>query len=353
MLGLPPAFTGVLQDTASTATLVALLTARETRSQYSVNESGFPVGVRFTVYSSTETHSSIEKGVKIAGIGKNGLRKIRVDDKYAMIPEELEKAVKRDLADGCTPLCTVATIGTTGSTAIDPVRAIGEICRQYRIWYHVDAAYGGTALLVPEMRWMGDGLDLADSFVVNPHKWMFTNFDCSAYFVRDPAALVKTFEILPEYLKTAEDSQVNNYRDWGIQLGRRFRALKLWFVIRTYGVDGLCEKIREHLALALSFVRTVESAADFEILAPVQLTTVCFRYHPAGEENLDTLNALNAALLDDLNKSGRLFLTHTKLDGRMALRLVVSQTNVGRKHVEAAWELISSTARALSPTTTS
>ena len=348
MLGLPPAFTGVLQDTASTATLVALLTAREARSQHRINEEGFPDGVRFSVYCSTETHSSIEKGVKIAGIGKNALRKIRVDDSFAMIPEELEQAVKRDLSDGWTPLCAVATIGTTGSTAIDPVRRIGDICARHRLWFHVDAAYGGTALLLPEMRWIADGLEFADSFVVNPHKWMFTNFDCSAYFVRDPATLVKTFEILPEYLKTSEGSQVNNYRDWGIQLGRRFRALKLWFVIRTYGVNGLCEKLREHLALAESFLQKVKAAPHFEILAPAPLTTICFRYHPAGMRNDEELNELNATLLEALNKSGRLYLTHTKLNGRLALRFVVSQTNVSQRHVDAAWELIVSTARTLS-----
>ena len=218
MIGLPDTFTGVIEDTASTATLCALLSARERASAYRINADGFPAGGRFTVYCSTEAHSSIEKGVKIAGLGKSSLRTIPVDATYAMNVDALERAIAADLKEGCTPLCVVAAIGTTGSTAIDPLRPIAEICRKHNLWLHVDAAYAGTALLLPEMRWMIDGIELVDSFVFNPHKWMFTNFDCSAYFVADQEALVKTFEILPEYLKTAEGTRVRNYRDWGIQL---------------------------------------------------------------------------------------------------------------------------------------
>jgi aromatic-L-amino-acid decarboxylase len=283
--------------------------------------------------------------VKIAGLGAAALRKLPVDERFAMVPEELESAVARDLSQGFEPLCTVATIGTTGSTAIDPLKRIGEICTRHGIWLHVDAAYAGTALLLPEKRWMIDGIELADSFVFNPHKWMFTNFDCSAYFVKDAGLLVRTFEILPEYLKTPEKGRVDNYRDWGIQLGRRFRALKLWFVIRSFGVEGLRERIRSHLAFAQSFSRNIGEEQDFELLAPVPLAAVCFRYHPAGTDDAATLDTMNSALLEELNKSGRLFMTHTRLKGRFALRLVASQTNVTQQHVDAAWDLIRTTAR--------
>ncbi|MFX0093171.1 MAG: pyridoxal phosphate-dependent decarboxylase family protein, partial [Candidatus Hodarchaeota archaeon] len=218
MLGLPSNFTGVIQDSASTATLCSLLTAREQKSDYSINARGMSDKGIFTTYCSVETHSSIEKGIKIAGLGKVNLRKIPVDDKFAMIPEELEAAIQKDLAEGYQPLCTVATLGTTGSTAIDPLKKIGKICAKYNIWLHVDAALAGTALLLPEYRWMIDGIEYVDTFVFNPHKQMFTNFDCSAYFVKDPGALIRTFEILPEYLKTKEGDRVNNFRDWSIPL---------------------------------------------------------------------------------------------------------------------------------------
>jgi aromatic-L-amino-acid decarboxylase len=347
MIGLPDTFTGVIEDTASTATLCALLSARERASAYRINADGFTEGVRFTVYCSTEAHSSIEKGVKIAGLGKNSLRTIPVNETYAMNVDALERAITADRKEGCRPLCVVAAIGTTGSTAIDPLRPIADICRKHNLWLHVDAAYAGTALLLPEMRWMIDGIELVDSFVFNPHKWMFTNFDCSAYFVTDQEALVKTFEILPEYLKTAEGTRVRNYRDWGIQLGRRFRALKLWFVIRTYGVSGLQDMVRTHIELARSFAENVQETADFETLAPIPLATVCFRYHPVGIDDESRLNSLNTALMDRLNAGGRLYLTHTKLGGRVALRLVVGQTQVAQRHVAEAWSLITSTARDL------
>jgi aromatic-L-amino-acid decarboxylase len=345
MIGLPPFFTGVIQDTASTATLCAILTAREHRTDFRVNTEGFPPGRRFTVYVSTETHSSIERAVRIAGLGATSLRKLPVDEHFAMIPEELEAAIARDLSQGFDPLCAVATIGTTGSTAIDPLKRIGEICRRHGIWLHVDAAYAGTALLLPEKRWMIDGIEFADSFVFNPHKWMFTNFDCSAYFVRDAGSLVRTFEILPEYLKTPEQDRVRNYRDWGIQLGRRFRALKLWFVIRSLGVEGLRERVRTHLAYAQSFAEKIGREPDFELLAPVPLAAVCFRYHPAGTDDAATLDAINSALLEELNRSGRMFITHTRLDGRFTLRFVASQTNVTRQHIDAACDLIQTMAR--------
>jgi len=348
MTGLPPSFTGVLQDTASTATLCAILTARERRTAFHANADGLSAHPRYAVYASTETHSSIERAVKIAGLGAAALRKLPVDERFALLPDALESAIAGDVTRGIEPLCAVATLGTTGSTAIDPLKRMGEICRKHGLWLHVDAAYAGTALLLPELRWMSEGIDLADSFVFNPHKWMFTNFDCSAYFVRDASLLVRTFEILPEYLKTPERNRVNNYRDWGIQLGRRFRALKLWFVIRSYGVEGLRERIRAHIALARSFAQHIEGTPDFELLAPVPLAAVCFRHHPPGRDDPADLDSMNAALLEELNRTGRMFLTHTKLNGRFALRFVASQTNVTQRHVDAAWDLIRTTARAQS-----
>ncbi|MFQ6125583.1 MAG: pyridoxal phosphate-dependent decarboxylase family protein [Candidatus Heimdallarchaeota archaeon] len=347
LIGLPSTFTGVIQDSASTATLCSILTAREKASNYKINESGMNDKGIFTTYCSRETHSSIEKGVKIAGLGKDYLRKIPVDEKYALLPEELEAAIQRDLSSGYHPLCVIATLGTTGSTAIDPLREIGEICAKYNIWLHVDAALAGTALLLPEYRWMIDSIEYVDTFVFNPHKWMFTNFDCSAYFVKDPAALIQTFEILPEYLKTKEKDRVNNYRDWSIPLGRRFRALKLWFVIRHYGIKGLQRKIQYHIQLAQALAKKIEESENFKLLAPVPLNTVCFHYKPPNIKDLDQLNQINATLLERLNHTGKLYMTHTKLNGVYTLRLVIGQTNVNQNHVESAWKLITNIAASI------
>jgi aromatic-L-amino-acid decarboxylase len=340
LIGLPDSFTGVIQDTASTASLCSLLTAREKYSDYKINERGFEAENNYTVYCSTEAHSSIEKGVKIAGFGKNNLRKIEVDKNFAIIPAALEAEIKKDKKTGFRPLAVIAACGTTGSTAIDPLRPVGEICRKQNLWLHVDAAYAGTALVLPEKRRLIDGIEYADTFVFNPHKWMFTNFDCSAYFVRDKGALIRTFEILPEYLKTKEGEQVNNYRDWGIPLGRRFRALKLWFVLRDFGVEKLQEKIRSHLAWAQNLSGQIEASEDFELLAPVPLATICFRYKPPGVEEENLLNDLNSELLESLNKTGKIYLTHTKLNGKYTIRLVIGQTQLKEDHVIKAWELI-------------
>lgn len=340
MIGLPASFTGVIQDTASTATLAALLMARERVTGFEVKNSGFSGQHSYRVYCSAETHSSIEKDVKIAGFGKKNLRKIPVDDNYALKPQELEKTIRKDLEQGYKPACVIATLGTTGSTAIDPLKEIADICARYEIFLHVDAAFAGTALLLPEMRWMIEGIEQVDSFVFNPHKWMFTNFDCSAFFVKDEALLVNTFEITPEYLKTPEDERVKNYRDWGIQLGRRFRALKLWFVIRHFGVEGLQKKIRTHIFLAQKHKESINRDNDFELLAPVPLNTLCFRFHPSHISDEGKLNELNGKLLEQLNKSGKLFITHTKLDEKFTLRMVIGNTNVEQRHVDEAWNLI-------------
>ncbi len=344
MLGLPEVMSGVIQDTASTATLCALLTAREKATNYESNRSGLRRPL--CVYTSEEGHSSIDKDVKIAGYGIEHLRHIPTDQNFAMIPEELEKAIEKDRDDGFGPACVIGTIGTTSSTAVDPLAEIGPICRRHGLWFHVDAAFGGTAALLEEKKHLLDGSEFFDSFVFNPHKWMLTNFDCSAYFVRDEEALVRTFEIHPEYLKTERDAEVKNYRDWGIQLGRRFRALKLWFVIRTYGVEGLKEMVREHLHLAGLFKEWVEADSRFELMAPVQFSLVCFRYRKDGVSE-EELNSLNAALLEKVNEAGTVFLTHTTLKGRYTIRMAIGQRTTAERHVRAAWDLISEKAALL------
>ena len=340
MLGLPAEFTGVIQDSSSSATLVSLLTAREWRSAYAINKAGFSRDIKFRIYSSTQAHSSVDKGVKIAGFGIENLVKIAVDEAFAMVPEALEEAIKKDAALGYTPLAVVSTLGTTSSTAIDPIEAIGRICKKYSCWHHIDASYAGAALLLPEMRWMSQGVHLADSFVFNPHKWMFTNFDCSTYFVKDKEALRKTFSILPEYLKTPEDHLVNNYRDWSIPLGRRFRALKLWFVIRSYGLEGLQKMIREHIRIGQWLKNEVENTDGFELMAPVPLNLVCFRHCPARIEDEKSLDEVNARLLEQINKSGEMLLTQTRLNDRYVIRFVSGNSNTTLEAVAEGWERV-------------
>ena len=263
---------------------------------------------------------------------------------YSMDTEKLNEAIISDKNNGHFPCCVVATLGTTGTTAIDNLKAIGAICHENGAWMHVDAAMAGTALILPEFQWMLEGKEYIDSFVFNPHKWMFTNFDCTAYFVKDAASLIKTFEILPEYLKTRTRGKVNDYRDWGVPLGRRFRALKLWSVIRTYGVEGLRDKVRNHISIAAKLADMISEETDFEILAPVIISVVCFRYIPAGKTE-DQINAINEKLNHQLNDSGKLYLSHTVLNGRYTLRMVTAQTNVTSEHVQRAWDLIKDTAR--------
>jgi len=343
MTGLPQHFQGVIQDSASTSTLVALLTAREKYSSFLINEEGFHHN-KFRVYCSTEAHSSVEKAVKIAGFGRKNLVKIAVDDELAMVPEKLENAVKADINKGYIPVCIVAAIGSTGTTAVDPLAEIAEICNKYKIWLHVDAAYAGTAFVLEEYRYMINGIENADSYVFNPHKWMFTNFDCSAYFVKDVATLKRSFEILPEYLKTQPDSLVNNYRDWGIQLGRRFRALKLWFVIRSFGVDGIKEKIRNHIEWAGWLANAIDGTPGFELYKPQRFGLVCFRITPGSiKKDNDKLNAVNQEFLYRLNSSGKLYLSHTKAGNIFILRMVIGQTYTSFENVKRSWEYIRET----------
>ena len=335
MLDLPTGFKsttdggGVIQDSASSATLCALLAARERTTDFATNEKGG--NGHLVAYASTQAHSSIEKAVTIAGLGREQLRRIPVDDAFALRPDALAAQIEQDRADGLTPCFVCATVGTTSSNAMDPLPAIGRICRDEDLWLHVDAAMAGTAAVCPEHRGMHAGLEYADSYCFNPHKWMFTNFDCDAFFVQDRAALVGALSILPEYLRNeaTEEGAVIDYRDWQIPLGRRFRALKLWFVIRHYGVEGLRHHIRRHVALAQDFAGWIEASADFELAAPAPLNLICFR-HRDGEE-------VSKAIMEQLNASGDLFLTHTRLDDRFTLRLCVGQTHTERRHVERAW----------------
>ncbi|MCJ7580884.1 MAG: aminotransferase class I/II-fold pyridoxal phosphate-dependent enzyme [Candidatus Aminicenantes bacterium] len=344
MIGLPEGMEGVIQDTASTATLVALLTAREKATKFESNKRGLKEPL--IIYISEEAHSSVDKGAKIAGYGAENIRRIPTDEKFAMIPKKLEEAVKADKEKGYCPTCVVATVGTTSSTAVDPLFPIGQICREHGIWLHVDAAFAGSAAILPEMKGMLEGVEFADSFVFNPHKWLLTNFDCSAYFVRDSGALIRTFEIYPEYLKTGMDAEVNNYRDWGIQLGRRFRALKLWFVLRNYGVTGLQKFVREHLRLAKLFESWVKDEEGFELMAPVNLSVVCFRMNNGRDE--EQLTELNKKFEDELNKTGKVFLSHTALRGKYVMRMAIGARMTEERNVREAWDLMVATARHLS-----
>jgi len=338
MLGLPEKFLstgpggGVIQDTASSASLCALLAARERATQFASNRRG--CDGRLVAYCSTQTHSSVEKAMKIAGMGSDNLAQIPVDENFAMRPDALERQIGADLQAGLAPCFVCATVGTTSSNAIDPVREIAAVCRAHNLWLHVDAAMSGTAALCPEFRFIHDGVESADSYTFNPHKWMFTNFDCNCFYVADRKHLIQTLSILPEYLrnKATESGAVIDYRDWHIQLGRRFRSLKLWFVIRHYGIEGLQYHIREHIRLAQQFVEWVQRDSRFELAAPAKLNLVCFRLRSGDQAN--------QLLMDRLNASGDLFLTHTKLDGKLTLRFCVGQTNTQTRHVERAWRRI-------------
>jgi len=351
MLGLPEAFQGVIQDSATSATLVALLTARERATGWRANEKGLAMlgteGVRLTVYVSQEAHSSIEKTMKVAGYGAELLRKIPTDDGFAMRPDALAETIDADLAAGLMPACVVASIGGTGTGAVDPLRAIGEICRARSVWLHVDAAWAGSALILPEWRHLADGIELADSFVFNPHKWMFTNFDCTAYFVADAQALERTLSMVPEYLRSRDMDRVIDYQNWSVPLGRRFRALKLWFVIRSFGVDGISNRIRSHIALAEELFEQVRGEPDFEILSPLRFSLFSFRHRPAGLDDEAEIDAHNLRLLEALNDSGRIYLTQNRVRGRFAIRFQIGQTNTEKRHVDAAWTLIRDVARSL------
>jgi len=338
MIGLPAAFRGVVYDTASVSTFHALVAARSAITGWDVREDGVagPCAPRLRLYASAQAHSSVEKASIAMGLGRKGVSKIAVDDRFRMDPAQLEAAIGRDEAGGWRPFAVVATIGTTSTTSVDPVPRIADICERHGLWLHVDAAYAGAAAMLPEREDVRAGCERVDSLVVNPHKWMFTPVDFSALYCRRPDVLKDAFSLVPAYLETPEGETVTNFMNYGIQLGRRFRALKLWMVIRYFGVEGLRALIREHIRLARLFAASVEAHPAFEVVAPVPFSTVCFR--------LRGPDAPNAQLLERINASGKAFLSHTELDGRYTLRFTVGNVRTTEEHVRGAWTLISSLA---------
>ena len=340
-LGITTPWFGVINDTASISTMLALVAARE-RLDLRVREKGLsgrddvPI---LRVYCSEQAHSSVDKGAIAVGYGHDNVVHIPVDDEFRMRPEALALAIAEDRRRGYRPVAVVATIGTTSTTSIDPVPAIADICEREGVWLHVDGAYGGSAGMVPELRHYLDGSDRADSMVVNPHKWLFTPVVCSGLWVRDRALLKRAFSLVPEYLVTAESGEVVDLMDYGVQLGRRFRSLKLWMVIRSFGTEGLAARIREHVRLAQEFAGWVAATPGWEIMAPHPFSLVCFRYAPAGMDE-GRLTALNQLLLDSVNAGGEVFMSHTKLHGKFVLRLAIGNIRTEERHVARAWELL-------------
>jgi aromatic-L-amino-acid decarboxylase len=338
MMGLPEVFRGTIQDTASLSTLVAIAAAREAAG-VAVREEGMAGRAlpRMRVYASEQVHSSIDKACITLGLGMRGLRKIPTDAEYRMDPAALAAAIAEDRAAGMLPFCVVATAGTTSTSSIDPIAAVAEICAREGVWLHVDAAYGGSAAVAPELRWVLDGAERADSLVVNPHKWLFTPIDISVLYLRDPAVARRAFSLVPEYLVTPEGESVTNLMDYGPALGKRFRALKLWFVLRYFGVEGVAARIREHVRLARELADWIDAEPFWERMAPTPLSLVVFRHHPAGLSD-EEVDAHNERIMAAVNASGRMFISHTRLQGRVALRFAIGNIRTQHAHVHAAWE---------------
>ncbi len=340
MVGLSEAWSGVIQDTASTSTLVALICARERASNYSLSRGGLHGEEHaLIVYVSQHSHSSVEKAALLAGFGRENLRFIATDENYAMKPDALEESIRTDLEQGLVPCAVVGTTGTTTTTALDPIEALAKIARKHNLWLHVDAAMAGSAMILPECRWMWAGIEEADSLVFNPHKWLGAAFDCSLYYVRDPQHLVRVMSTNPSYLQSAVDSKVKNLRDWGIPLGRRFRALKLWCLIREQGVERLQTRLRRDLTNAQWFAEQVRLTANWRVLAPVPLQTICVRHEPPGLAGED-LEKHTQAWVERVNSSGGAYLTPATLDGRWMVRVSIGSLLTERQHVEALWELM-------------
>jgi aromatic-L-amino-acid decarboxylase len=344
LLGLGPAFTGSIQDSASSATLLAIIAAAERASGGRFSREGLAGGPRLILYCSAEAHSSVEKGARIAGIGAANVRKIPVDEHGVMIASALGEAIRTDRASGYVPACIVGCFGTTGIGAIDPLDHLAAIARAEDIFFHVDAAWAGAALILPELQHLSAGLATADSIVLNPHKWLMTNFDCSAFFMREPAQLARALSLTPTYLETRPASSIPEYRDWSIALGRRFRALKLWFVLRSYGVENLRTKIRSDLAAAQRLARLIRASGDFELTSGPNLALLSFRYAPEGVADLDTLNE---RLLWAVNDGGFTYLTKTRHRGQLVIRISIGQTYTTWRHVEESWLHIQNCARRL------
>ena len=357
MVGLPPAFEGAITDTASVSSMLAVAAARESLG-LGIREEGMagrPELPRLRLYCSEQAHSSIDKAGIVLGLGRAGVRKIPVDEEYRMLPAALAAAVEADRCAGWLPFCAVATVGTTSTTSVDPVPAIAGVCEHEKLWLHVDGAYGGAAAIVPEFRGVLAGCERADSIVINPHKWLFTPLDFSALYTRRPDVLKQSFSVLPEYLRTAEGDAgtVKNYSEYGLQLGRRFRALKFWMIVRTFGVEGLAGRVREHARLARLFAAWVDASPDFERMAPAPFSTVCFRANPPRQASPGAptdayLDRLNESLLEAVNASGKVFLSHTRLAKRFplreieayTLRLAIGNMRTDETHVAEAWKLL-------------
>jgi aromatic-L-amino-acid decarboxylase len=337
-LGLPAAFSGAIQDTASTATLVALVCARERVSQYVLARGGLQgEAKRLTVYTSAHAHSSVEKAALIADFGRENVRAVPCDAAFAMRVDALKTMIEADVAAGCVPCAVVATTGTTTTTAIDPIEGIGEIARQHGMWLHVDGAMAGSAMILPEFRWMWAGVENADSVVINPHKWLGVPFDCSLYYVRDSEHLVRVMSTNPSYLQTNVDAQVKSLRDWGIPLGRRFRALKLWFVLREQGISGLQARLRRDLANAKLLEARVREAPDWRVMAPVVLQTLCVRHEPEGVVG-EALDRHTLGWVDRVNRSGEAYLTPAVLDGRWMVRVSIGSLGTEEADIMRVWQ---------------
>jgi aromatic-L-amino-acid/L-tryptophan decarboxylase len=337
-VGLSGAWSGVIQDTASTCTLVALLCARERASNYSLARGGLQgEPAPLVVYTSAHSHSSVDKAALLAGFGRDNIRHIPSDESYALRPEALEEAIRADLAAGRKPCAIVGTTGTTATTALDPVSSMARIAREHGIWLHIDAAMAGSAMILPECRWMWDGIEGADSLVLNPHKWLGVAFDCSLYYVRNSETLIRVMSTSPSYLRTAADEKVKNLRDWGLPLGRRMRALKLWFVLREKGISGLQQRLRRDLANAQWLAETISTTPNWRVLAPVPLQTVCVRHEPPGL-SCEALDDHTRAWADRLNRSGAAYVTPATLDGRWMVRISIGAIATEREHVESLWQ---------------
>ncbi len=341
MLGLPHPLFGVINDTASSGVLYALAAAREAlplhiRQQGIAGRTDVP---RLRYYASQEAHSSVDKAGIVLGVGQEGLRKIGVDSEYRMDVGQLEQAIREDIAEGWLPFAVVATVGTTSTTSVDPVPQIADICERYGLWLHVDGAYGGSAAVDPAMRWTMAGCERADTMIVNPHKWLFTPIDCSVFYTRKPDVVKAAFSLVPEYLRNTESTgeEVPNLMDYGTSLGRRFRSLKLWMIMRYFGQEGLAARIREHMRLAQLFARWVDEAPAFERLAPTPFSTVCFRAHQSGMDDESKLEALNEGIMNHINAQGRFFLSHTKLNGIYTIRVAIGNLRTTETDIRDLW----------------
>ena len=338
MLGLPETFDAIINDTASVGSLCAMAAAREYAGLH-IREKGMAGLPALTIYTSNQAHSSIEKGAIILGIGKDNVRKININDRFEMRTELLTAAIEKDIAAGKKPICIIGTIGTTSTTSIDPIERIADICEHYNLWFHIDAAYGGAAAILPEYRSIFSGWQRADSIIVNPHKWLFTPIDCSVLFCRKPEVLKAAFSLIPEYLRTREDDAVKNFMDYGVALGRRFRSLKLWMIIRALGTFKIQHVIREHIAFAGKLRKMIELHPNFELLAPTPFSTLVFRFAKSGLDQ-DRLNQLNQELLDAVNATGEVFLSHTVLNSKFTIRLAIGNIKTTWVDVERAWEIL-------------